>query len=185
MFLFRWFWFSRCYCVLPFLGYSKNSEQEAQRRARVRVSLNALTAVQVPETRILDSSWMQHADASTCCTSWRVRTTWPWEGAPCIVLHSIQTLHAECQMESVRFSTFEDRSFGGLSDVLKKRLGAGLLGNLTTCTFRRLVHVSLGQRMVFVQLIQRYGAAPIILVEPPWATSRCSSLRDLYLCNSC
>ena len=39
-------------------------------------------------------------------------------------------------MESVRtvelrvpqsFSTFEDRSFGGLSDVLKKRLGVGLL----------------------------------------------------------
>ena len=84
------------------------------------------------------------------------------EGAPCMVLHSIQTLHAECQMESVRtvelrvpqsFSTFENRSFGGLSDVLKKRLGVGLLGSLTTCTFRRLVHVSLGQRMVFVRLI--------------------------------
>ena len=41
------------------------------------------------------------------------------------------------------FSTFEDRSFGGLSDVLKERLGVGLLGSLTTCTFRRLVHVSL------------------------------------------
>ena len=45
------------------------------------------------------------------------------EGAPCMVLHSIQTLHAECQVGGVRtvglrvprtFSTFEDRSFGGL-----------------------------------------------------------------------
>ena len=79
-----------------------------------------------------------------------------------MVLHSIQTLHAECQMKNVRtvelrvpqsFSTFENQSFGGLSDVLKKRLGVGLLGSLTTCTFRRLVHVSLGQRMVFVRLI--------------------------------
>ena len=32
---------------------------------------------------------------------------------------------------------------------------------------------------------QRDGAAPVILVEAPWATPRCSSLRDLYLCNSC
>ena len=84
------------------------------------------------------------------------------EGAPCMVLHSIQTLHAECHMKTSAqwacvcpraFSTFKDRSFGGLSDVLKKRLGVGLLGSLTTCTFRRLVHVSLGQRMVFVRLI--------------------------------
>ena len=66
-------------CSSFFSVYSENSEQGAQRRARVRVSLNALTAVQVPVTRILDSSWMQHADASTCCSSWRVRTTWPWE----------------------------------------------------------------------------------------------------------
>ena len=82
-------------------------------------------------------------------------------GAPCIVFHSIQTLHAECQMESVRTMElrvpelfhFRRSNFGGLSDILKKRLGADLLGNLTTCTFRRLVHVSLGQRMVLVQLI--------------------------------
>ena len=86
------------------------------------------------------------------------------KSAPCMVLHSIQTLHAECQMESVRtvelrvlqsFSTFESRSFDGLSDVLKKRLGVGLLGSLTTCTLRKLVHVSLGQRMVFVRLSTR------------------------------
>ena len=86
------------------------------------------------------------------------------KSAPCMVLHSIQTLHAECQMESVRtvklrvlhsFSTFESRSFDGISDVLKKRLGVGLLGSLTTCTLRKLVHVSLGQRMVFVRLSTR------------------------------
>ena len=70
------------------------------------------------------------------------------QGAPGMVLHSIQTLHAECQMGSVRvcpkaFSTFKDRSFGGLSDVLKKRLNVGLPGSLTACTFRRLVHVNL------------------------------------------
>ena len=57
--------FSRCYCVFLFSIYSENSEQGAQRRARVSVSFNALTAVQVPETRMLGSSWMQHADAST------------------------------------------------------------------------------------------------------------------------
>ena len=33
------------------------------------------------------------------------------------------------------FSTFESRSFTGLSDVLKKRLDVSLLGSLTTCTF--------------------------------------------------
>ena len=81
-----------------------------------------------------------------------------------MVLHSIQTLHAECQMESVRtvelrvpqsFSTFESRSFDGLSDVLKKRLGVGLFESLTTCTLRKLVHVSFSQRMVFVRLSTR------------------------------
>ena len=86
------------------------------------------------------------------------------ERPPCMVLHSIHPLHAECQIKSVRtvelrvpqsFSTFENRSFRGLSDVLKKRLDVGLLESLTTCTFRRLVHVSLGQRMVFVRLSTR------------------------------
>ena len=48
--------------------------------------------------------------------------------APCMVLHSIQALHAECQMVSVpqwscvcprAFSTVEDLSCGGLGDELK------------------------------------------------------------------
>ena len=65
------FWKGRCscfvsfdshvfFCVLTFLGLQWNSEQGAQRRGRVSVSLNALTAVQMPETRMLGSSWMQH-----------------------------------------------------------------------------------------------------------------------------
>ena len=32
---------------------------------------------------------------------------------------------------------------------------------------------------------QRDGAAPVILVEAPWATLRCDSLRGLSLCSSC
>ena len=51
--------------LLLFSVYSEDSEQGAQRRARVGLRLNALTAVQVPETRMFGSSWMQHADAST------------------------------------------------------------------------------------------------------------------------
>ena len=62
------FWKDKCSCFggfgshvvtvfFLFSVYSENSEQGAQRRVRVRVSLNTLTAVQVPETRILDSSW--------------------------------------------------------------------------------------------------------------------------------
>ena len=48
--------------------------------------------------------------------------------APGMVLHSIQALHAECQMGGVRtvalrvpqsFFTFEDLSFGALSDEVK------------------------------------------------------------------
>ena len=70
-----------------------------------------------------------------------------------MVFHSIQTLHAECQMESVRtvelpvpqsFSIFGNRSFTGLNDVLEKRLDVSLLESLTNCTFRKLVHVSFG-----------------------------------------
>ena len=47
---------------------------------------------------------------------------------PGMVLHSIQALHAECQMAGVRtvalrvpqsFLTFEDLSFGALSDEVK------------------------------------------------------------------
>ena len=60
--------------------------------------------------------------------SWRERTIWPWELAPGMVLHSIQALHAECQMGGVRtvalrvpqsFFTFEDLSFGALCDEVK------------------------------------------------------------------
>ena len=50
--------------------------------------------------------------------------------APGMVLHSIQALHAECQMGGVRtvalrvpqsFFTFEDLSFGALSDDVKSK----------------------------------------------------------------
>ena len=48
------------FCDLTFLGLQCNSEQGAQRRGRVSVSLYALTAVHMPGTRMLGSSWMQH-----------------------------------------------------------------------------------------------------------------------------
>ena len=80
--------------------------------------------------------------------------------APDMVLHSIQALHAECQMGGVRtlalrvpqsFFTFEDPSFGALSDEVKQRLETCVChttrrmvcGSPTACTFRRLVHESL------------------------------------------
>ena len=60
----------------------------------------------------------------------------------------LRVLHSNQSVEKPRNLSGKLAKF-----VLKKRLGVGLLGSLTTCTFPRLVHVSLGQRMVFVRLI--------------------------------
>ena len=65
------FWKNRCscfdgfishvgFCDLTFLELQCNSEQGSQRRGRGSVSLYALTAVHMPGTRMLGSSWMQH-----------------------------------------------------------------------------------------------------------------------------
>ena len=65
------FWIVKCscfdgfislvvFCDLTFLGLQCNSERKAQRRKRVSVSWYALTAVHMPGTRMLGSSWMQH-----------------------------------------------------------------------------------------------------------------------------
>ena len=91
--------------------------------------------------------------------------------APGMVLHNIQALHVECQIAGVRtvalrvpqsFCTFEDLSFGALSDEVKQRLETWVChtnrrmvcGSPTTCTFRR-------------------QSAPGSLVETFWATLRC------------
>ena len=123
------------------------------------VSLDALTAVQTPETKnvqlLVDATCRRVNLMLISAGTYHLAMERP----PCMVLYSIQTLHAECQTKSVRTvelrvhqssSTFADRSFGGLSDVLKKRLSVSLLGSLTTCTFRRLVHVSLNSPMQLV-----------------------------------
>ena len=103
----------RCSCFVGFgshvvsvlLLFSPYSEALSRELRDVDVSvcgLNALTAVQMPETRMLGSS-----ENATCRrVNLRLITAGTnhlaMEGAPCMVLYSIQTLHAECQMGGVR-----------------------------------------------------------------------------------
>ena len=112
--------------------------------------LDALTAVQMPET---ECSALRACNMQTRQPDAHHGGYEPLghEGAPCMFTASRPSTQSVKGKASAQwgcvcpkaFSTFEDRSFGGLSDVLKKRLGVGLPGSLTACTFRRLVHVSL------------------------------------------
>ena len=113
--MFRWFWFSRGFCALAFLALRRSSEHGAQTRGRVSVRNERTNGRADVRKRRCSAhrgcsirrgqglgSVLEKREAFDLMLIMAGTNHLAMGVAHCMVLHSFQEMHAECQMVGVR-----------------------------------------------------------------------------------